>query len=246
MPQNLTRPGQAGLSGQTSGAIYVANINGTGQLALGNTVPASALGWSSDGTAIYFWAATSRELPHAFYSIPAAGGTATPLSGGQSFWAWFYDGGFEVLAEAGVDYLLFGANEFGQPGGKCNLLKLKASPAAEAPSVVFSGLGDIYTPSRGRLDGRLIFQADHDRRGSHRVYRLEDSGQATSLTELYSGSPCWNADQSRFVFIQQPVSTFGATAYQGKMWVRSNDGSLVVQNSFGTAACPSFYTPAGE
>jgi len=237
---------------KAGGAIYAANLDGTGAVALGNTVPASCLNWSSDGLTIYFWGAAAGDQAHAFYSIPVEGGMTTPLFGGQTYWCWFYDGGFEVYGVADPatgtvqDYFLFGANQIGQAQGKTDLIQLAVSAEAAALTVVFAGLGDNYTPSRGKVDGRIIFSADHDRAGSHNIYRLGDDGSATALADLYSGSPNWDEGQLRFVYIQQAGSSYGQTAYQGTMYIRhlDGDGGLFQQNTYGTAACPSFYTPA--
>jgi len=239
---------------KTSGSIYVAGIDGSGITTLGNTVPASALGWSSDGAQVYFWGAADRANPHAFYSIPVTGGSTTSLFGGQTYWTWFYDGGFEVFQGTDpatgqvADHVMFGANQTGQDGGKCDLLQLPVGTAAATPTVVFQELGDIYTPSRNRVTGQVIFQADHDRRGSHAVYALEADGSNRVLTDLYSGSPAWSYDTStatpsadRYVYIHAGVSTFGQTAYQGTLYIVEASGTATVLNTSGTAACPSFY-----
>jgi len=144
--------------------------------------------------------------------------------------------------------VVFGANQTGQEGGKCDLLQLPVGTVAATPTAVFQGLGDNYTPSRNRVTGQVIFQADHDRRGSHAVYALEADGSNRVLTDLYSGSPAWSYDTStatpsadRYVYIHAGVSTFGQTAYQGTLHIVEASGTATVLNTSGTAACPSFY-----
>jgi hypothetical protein len=238
---------------KTTGMIYVANIDGSGLVPLGNTVPASALDWSLDNATLYFWGAADRTAPHSFYSIPAAGGAVTPLFGGQTFWCWFYDGGFDAYPVQDpatgelVDMLLWSASQTG-PGNKVDLLRLPASTAAAAPIVMFGGLGDNYTPSYNRLTGQLLFQADHDRAGSHAIYFLDLDGSTNQLSGLYGGNPVWSLDLStgtpaadRWAYVGAPQSTFGATAYQGTLYVVGMDGVAVAQNSSGIAACPAFF-----
>jgi hypothetical protein len=238
---------------KTSGMIYVANIDGSGLMPLGNTVPASALDWSLDNATLYFWGAVDRTAPHGFYSIPATGGAVTPLFGGQTFWCWFYEGGFDAYPVQDpatgqlVDMLLWSASQTG-PGDKVDLLRLPAGTAADTPIVMFGGLGDNYTPSYNRLTGQLLFQADHDRAGSHAVYFLDLDGSTRPLSGLYGGSPVWSLDLStgtptadRWAYVGAPQSTFGATAYQGTLYVVGMDGVAVAQNSSGIAACPAFF-----
>jgi|GEM_PF-1428727 len=235
-------------TGKVSGAIYVADINGRNRRALGNRVPARSIAWSSDGTKIYYWGSSSASSAHAFYRVPASGGTGTVMFGGRTYWCWFYDGGFDVfqvrLASGRLqEYILFGASPTGTRGSKCNLLRLPVSDTAQPLTAIFNGLGDNYTPSRGSSNGRIIFQADNDRRGSHRIYRLNANGTTTSLSDLYAGSPRWNSTQARYVYVKASSSTYGARAYQGALWTRNADGtSHRAQTTIGVAACPSFYT----
>ncbi len=238
---------------KSSGAIYVANIDGTAVTPLGNSTPASALDWSTDGIRLYFWGAADRRAPHGFYSVPVTGGATTPLWGGRTFWAWFYDGGFEVFAATdatgqSADHILVGASQSGQSGGKCDLLQVRVDAAAVTATVVFDGLGDIYTPSRNSLTGQILFQADHDRAGSHAVYVRESDGTTRVMSALYAGNPAWNYDTSRgtpsidrFAYVRAPMSSYGAAAYQGTLYVAGTDGSLMALNTTGTAACPSFF-----
>jgi hypothetical protein len=236
-----------------SGTIYVAGIDGSGLQAIGNTVPASALDWSLDGATLYFWGAADPAASHGFYSIPAAGGAVTPLWGGLTFWCWFYDGGFDAYPVQDpstgqlFDMILWGASQTGGPG-KVDLMRLPAATEPAAPIVVFAGLADNYTPSFNRLTGQVLFQADHDGAGSHAVYLLEVGGSHRQLTALYSGSPVWSYDLStgtptanRWAYVLSPQSTYGATAYQGTLYVVGLDGVAVAQNSSGIAACPSFF-----
>ena len=224
-----------------SGMIWAYQIGVTEPAPLGNAIPARSLAWSSDGTRIYFWGSD-----FIFYSIPAAGGETTPLFGGQSFWAWFNDGGFEVLGEPLADgtyqdHIQVGAAD--APFGKCNLLQLQVQAEAVAPVGLFVGLGDNYTPSRGPLDGRIVFQADHDRAGSHRIYTYNPvDGSSTALTDLFSGSPAWNPSQTLFVFPLTTASTYGSAAYQGIIFARHEaDGAVVPQFTAGVGRTPSFY-----
>ncbi len=224
-----------------TGTIFVSQIGVTDPVALANSIPARSLAWSSDGTLIYFWGPD-----FVFYSIPAQGGAATPLFGGQAYWAWFNDGGFDVmgaLREDGTyqDYILAGATT--AEYGKVNLIQLEVKAEAVDPVGIFAGLADNYTPSRGALDGRFVFQADHDGAGSHRVYTFNpEDGTATALTDLYSGSPVWNSGQSLFAFVHAPSSTYGSTAYQGIIYTRHQaDGAIVPQFTSGIGVMPSFY-----
>ncbi len=223
-----------------SGMIFVGEIGVSAPVPIGNTVAAKSLGWSSDGTLIYFWGAD-----FVFYTIPAVGGATTPLFGGQAYWSWFNDGGFEVfgvLHDDGTyqDYILAGATT--AQGGKVNLIQLEVKAEAVDPVGIFAGLGDNYTPSRGPLDARIVFQADHDRAGSHRIYGLNADGTATALTDLFSGSPAWNPSQTLFAFAQAPASTYGANAYQGIIYTRHEaDGVIIPQFTTGIGSTPSFY-----
>lgn len=223
-----------------SGMIYVGEIGVSAPIPIGNSAAAKSLAWSSDNTLIYFWGSD-----FVFYSIPAAGGATIPLFGGQAYWAWFNDGGFEVFGavqEDGTfqDYILAGATT--AEWGKVNLIQLEVKTEAVDPVGIFAGLADNYTPSRGPLDGRLVFQADHDGAGSHRVYGLNADGTATALTDLFSGSPVWNPSQTLFVFARDTVSTFGATAYQGIIFSRHEaDGGIIPQFTTGVGRTPSFY-----
>jgi len=230
-----------------SGMIYVYQIGVTAPTPIGNSVPARSVAWSSDGTTLYFWGSD-----YVFYSIPAVGGATTPLFGGQTYWAWFNDGGFDVLGvlqnadedggNAGTykDYILAGATT--SNFGKVNLIQLEVQEAAVDPVGLFAGLADNYTPTRGPVDGRLVFQADHDGAGSHRVYTLNPDGTTTILTDLYSGSPFWNATQTMFAYAHAGASTFGSTAYAGAILIRHEaDGSIVQQFTSGIGRTPAFY-----
>ncbi len=224
-----------------SGMIYAYEIGVTAPAPLGNSVPARSVAWSSDGAMIYFWGSD-----YVFYSIPAAGGATTPLFGGQAFWAWFNDGGFDVLGVAREDgtfqdYILAGATT--AQFGKVNLIQLEVKAEAVDPVGLFAGLADNYTPSRGPVDGRFVFQADHDGAGSHRVYTFNpEDGTATALTDLFSGSPVWNSSQTFFAFAHAPASTYGATAYAGSINIRHQaDGAIVPQFTTGIGRTPSFY-----
>jgi Tol biopolymer transport system component len=236
-----------------SGAIYVSNLDGTAFASLNNPVGASSLEWSSDGSQIYFWGQNSPSGAHSFYSVPSSGGDTTTLFGGQSYWCWFYDGGFEVYSEGDQEYILFGANQTGQVAGKCDLLRLPVTTDPVGHTVVFDGLGDNYTPTRHATAGWIEFQADHDRRGSHAIYRLWPDGNTSQTAGLYAGSPSWNYDQTggearvyRLAYIHASSSTYGERAYQGTLFVMNEDGSHVAQITSGEAACPSWYTPVDE
>lgn len=225
----------------TTGLIWVFEIGVSGPVPLSNPVPAKSLAWSSDGTQIYYWGSD-----YIFYTVPAAGGATTPLFGGQSFWAWFNDGGFEVYGEpqadgSFTDHILVGAAD--APFGKCNLLQLQVQAEAVAPVALFAGLGDNYTPSRGPVDGKMVFQADHDMAGSHRIYTYNPAdGSSLALTDLYSGSPAWNPSQTLFVFPLTTASTYGSAAYQGIIFARHEvDGAVVPQFTTGVGRTPSFY-----
>ncbi len=233
--------------------IWLANMDGTDAHILETPVGAKSLAWSSDGNNIYFWAtATSESDLEQFYSVPAAGGDASLLWGGQGYWAWFMDGGFGVQgvtnSDTGevTDYILLGATT--AVFEKCNLLRIKVRTDPQEAETVFSGLGDIYTPVAGPVDGRLIFQADDDRAGSHAVYMMQDDGSASQMTDLYSGSPWWNSEQRWFVFIHADQSTYGQYAYQGRMYLKEvfEGGRLLEQTTSGTAACPQVYTEAED
>ena len=226
------------------GFIWVSNMDGTAPLNLGNPVRAMSLEWSTDGTLIYFWADN-----FVFYSIPAAGGEATPLFAGLPFWSWFNDGGFQVWGQADevtglvTDRIQLGYSPAGQ-FGKVDLYELAVTTEVPQPALLFGGLGDNYTPNRG-ADGRIVFQADDDRAGSHRCWFLQDPATALPLTDLFSGSPVWSPSQAHIVFPLTTASTFGQTAYTGIIFSRRMvDGAITPQFTTGVGATPDFYSPA--
>jgi hypothetical protein len=219
-------------------------MDGTAPLNLGNPVRAMSLAWSSDGTLIYFWAEN-----FAFYSIPAAGGEATPLFAGQTFWSWFNDGGFQVWGQLDettglvTDRIQLGFSPAGQ-FNKVDLYEMAVTAEAAQPVLLFGGLGDNYTPSRG-VNGQIVFQADDDRAGSHRCWLLQDASTAVALTDLFSGSPVWSPSQAQIVYPLTTASTFGQTAYTGIIFSRRmDDGAQVPQFTTGIGATPSFFPPA--
>jgi len=227
-----------------TGSVWVAGLDGAAPVNLANPVRAMSLAWSGDGALIYFWADN-----FVFYSLPAAGGEATPLFAGQAFWSWFNDGGFQVFSQLDeatglvTDRIQLGYSPAGQ-FGKVDLYELAVTAALPQPALLFGGLGDNYTPSRG-LNGQIVFQADDDRAGSHRCWFLQDPVTALPLTDLYSGSPVWSPSQAHIVFPLTTASTFGQTAYTGIIFSRRMvDGAITPQFTAGIGATPSFFPPS--
>lgn len=237
---------------RNTGFIWTMGLDGSELTQVTDSTPAATCNWSGDGTMIYFWAKQVNRLA-AFYQVVLETGEITSLFEGQAYWSWFNDGGFEVFAWANpetgetFDFIQFGANQLGGQG-KCDILQLRVSTEARAFTAVFGGLGDLFTPARGAVDNRLLIQADHDRAGSHRVYLIQADGAEVIMSDLFSGDPAWNRDQSLFAYIQAPDSNWGATTYQGSLWVKGVEAgaTAVLINSTGTAARPSFFTPAAE
>lgn len=237
---------------RNTGFIWTMGLDGSQLTQITGSTPAASCNWSGDGATIYFWAKPVNRLA-AFYRVVLETGVIEPLFNGQTYWSWFNDGGFEVFTwtnqETGetFDFIQFGANQLGGQG-KCDILQLRVSLEAAGFTALFGGLGDLFTPSRGAVDNRLLIQADHDRAGSHRVYLIQADGTTVAMTDLFSGNPAWNRDQSSFAYIQAPSSNWGLTAYQGSLWVKGVEAgaTAVLINSTGAAARPSFFTPTAE
>jgi len=223
------------------GLIYLVDLADNSQRLLDNKVAARSLEWSGDGRSIYFWGEDYR-----FYSLSLEEETTTTLFGGEKFWTWFNDGGFEVftgLDEAtgqARDFLLAGYSGSGLYG-KSNLFQLPVSAEEPQAAEVFTGLGDNYVPSRSP-DGRIIFQADDDRFGSHRCWLLLDREEVRPLTELYSGSPVWNGSGGSFAFVGAGSTNLGAAAYSGQVYLYDLEiGAARPQLPAGQGATPTFY-----
>ena len=224
---------------RNTGFIWTMGLDGSQLTQITASTPAATCNWSGDGAMIYFWAKPVNRLA-GFYQVVLETGAIEPLFNGQTYWSWFNDGGFEVFTwtnretDETFDFFQFGANQFGG-NGKCDILQLRVTLEAADFTALFGGLGDLFTPSRGAVDNRLLIQADHDRAGSHRVYLIQADGTTIAMTDLFSGNPAWNRDQSSFAYIQAPSSTRGSTAYQGSLWVRGieSGSAAVLINSTG-------------
>lgn len=225
------------------GLIYLFNLEDGATELLDNPVGARSLEWSGDGRSIYFWGEDYR-----FYSFSLEDRTTTTLFNGATFWTWFNDGGFQVWTELDQatgqarDYLLAGYSGSGLYG-KSNLHQLPVGPEEPQATELFTGLGDNYLPRRSR-EGRLIFQADDDRLGSHRCWLLTDQDQAQPLTGLYSGSPVWTGSGNAFVYVGSDSSNLGAAAYSGQIFVHDLEtGTSRPQLATGQGATPFFFQP---